>query len=63
MRLPEMFILNAQAVYLIDYFNKKLNDIHQNPVNAEFVNRAEDYRFSSARDSTGGNGFLEITVV
>ena len=54
---------NAQALYLNDYFNQKLNYIHQNPVKAEFVNRAEDYRYSSAIDYDGGKGLLEVTVV
>ena len=54
---------NAQALYLNDYFNQKLNYIHQNPVKAVFVNRAEDYRYSSAIDYAGGKGLLEVTVV
>jgi putative transposase len=54
---------NAQALYMNDYFNQKLNYIHQNPVKAEFVNRAEDYRYSSAIDYAGGKGLLDVTVV
>ncbi len=54
---------NAQTLYLNDYFNQKLNYIHQNPVKAEFVNHAEDYRYSSAVDYVGGKGLLEVTVV
>ena len=54
---------NAQALYLNVYFNQKLNYIHQNPVKAEFVNRAEDYRYSSAIDYAGGKGLLDVTVV
>ena len=54
---------DAQVIYLNDYFNQKLNYIHENPVKAEYVNRAEDYRYSSAIDYAGGKGLLEICVV
>ena len=54
---------DAQEIYLNDYFNQKLNYIHENPVKAEFVNRAEDYRYSSAIDYTGGKGLLDVMVV
>ncbi len=54
---------DAQAIYLNDYFNQKLNYIHENPVKAELVNRAEDYRYSSAIDWAGGKGLLDVTVV
>jgi len=32
-------------------------------VKAEIVNRAEDYRYSSAIDWAVGQGLLEVTVV
>jgi putative transposase len=54
---------DAQAVYLNDYFNQKLNYFHQNQVKAEIVNRAEDYRYSSAIDYDVGKGLLEVMVV
>jgi len=54
---------NRKKIYLNDYFNQKLNYIHENPVKAELVNRAEDYRYSSAIDSAGGKGLLDIRVV
>jgi len=54
---------DAQEIYLNDYFNQKLNYIHKNPVKAEIVNRAEDYRYSSAIDYAGGKGLLDIVVV
>lgn len=54
---------DAQGIYLNDYFNQKLNYIHQNPVKAELVSRPEDYRYSSAIDYAGGKGLLEVTVV
>lgn len=54
---------DAQLIYLNDYFNQKLNYIHQNPVKAELVNREEDYRYSSAIDYAGGKGLLDVVVV
>ena len=54
---------DAQEIYLNDYFNQKLKSIHHNPVKAEFVNREEDYQYSSAIDWAGGKGLLEITLV
>ena len=53
----------AQGIYLNDYFNQKLKYIHENPVKAEIVNRAEDYRYSSSIDYAGGKGLLEVLVV
>ncbi len=54
---------DAQEIYLNDYFNQKLNYIHENPVKAELVNRAEDYRYSSAIDYAGGKGLLDVVIV
>ena len=54
---------DAQEIYLNDFFNQKLNYIHQNPVRAELVNRTEDYRYSSAIDYAGGKGLLDVMVV
>ena len=54
---------DAQGIFLNDYFNQKLNYIHENPVKAEIVNRPEDYRYSSAIDYAGGKGLLEVKVV
>ena len=54
---------DAQCIYLNDYFEQKLNYIHENPVKAESANRAEDYRYSSAIDYAGGTGLLKVEVV
>ena len=54
---------DAQEIYLNDYFNQKLNYIHQNPVKAELVNRPEEYRYSSAIDYAGGKGLLDVVLV
>ena len=54
---------NAQIVVFNDFFEQKFDYIHQNPVKAEIVNRAEDYRYSSAIDYAGGKGLLDVTLV
>ena len=53
---------HAQEIFLADYFEQKLNYIHENPVKSEIVNRAEDYRYSSAIDYAEGKGLLEVVV-
>ena len=40
---------NALPIFSEDMFMQKLNYIHQNPVRAGLVERAEDYRWSSVR--------------
>lgn len=54
---------DAQEIFLQDYFNQKLEYLHQNPVKAEIVNNPEDYRYSSAIDYAGGKGLLKVIVV
>ena len=39
---------NALAIFSEDMLMQKVNYIHENPVRAELVDRAEDYRWSSA---------------
>ena len=41
----------------------RLNYLHQNPVEAEIVSRAEDYVHSSARDYAEERGLLEIEKI
>lgn len=54
---------DSRDIFLNDYFSQKLNYNHQDPVKAELVNLAEDYRCSSAIDYAGSNGLLNIEVV
>jgi putative transposase len=42
---------------------QKLDYIHENPVKAGFVEKAEDYLYSSARDYAGIKGMLEIKFI
>lgn len=41
-------------------YEQKLNYIHLNPVEAGFVNSAEEYAYSSAVDYAGGKGYVDI---
>jgi putative transposase len=43
--------------------HQKLDYMHYNPVAAGFVNNAEDWRYSSAKDYNGGKGLLEIILI
>ena len=54
---------NEQLIYFVDYFNQKLNYIHQNPVRAELVDEPHHYLYSSARNYAGENGLLDVIVV
>ncbi len=54
-------ILNG--IYTAEFLWQKVNYIHQNPVRAEIVARAEDHLYSSARNYAGGKGLLEMGVV
>jgi len=44
------------------FFDEKLDYIHNNPVEASFVERPEDYQFSSARNYAGLKSHLEIVL-
>lgn len=43
--------------------DQKLNYLHNNPVEAGFVSKPEDYLYSSARDYCGEKGLLENLVL
>ena len=42
---------------------QKLNYIHNNPVKAGFVDKPEDYLYSSARDYVGIKGLIDIELI
>jgi REP element-mobilizing transposase RayT len=44
-----------------EMFDKSLTYIHQNPVAAGFVTRAEDWKYSSAKDFYGMKGLVELS--
>ena len=53
---PEEFSTKAFAI------EQAINYIHDNPVKSGFVNRAEDYLYSSAIDFAGGKGLVAISM-
>jgi REP element-mobilizing transposase RayT len=44
-------------------FEQRLNYIHNNPVEAGLVEKAEDYLYSSAEDNQEGKGLIEMDVL
>ena len=42
---------------------QKLNYIHNNPVKAGFVEKPEDYLYSSARDYIGIKGLIDVDMI
>jgi putative transposase len=51
------------ALLGIDFTKQKLDYIHENPVKAMIVSKAEDYVFSSARNYAGEQGILEVSLL
>ena len=45
------------------WIGRRINYVHQNPVKAGIVDKAEDYIYSSARDYKGIKGFLDINIL
>ena len=52
---PEMIQNNEMLRQKVEY-------IHQNPVKRGYVEHAEHWRYSSARDYAGGEGLLEVVT-
>ena len=46
----------------LDFVGKCIDYIHQNPVKAGLVFRAEDYVYSSAVDYSGEKGLVDVAV-
>jgi putative transposase len=44
-----------------EMFDKMLEYIHMNPVMAGFVINPEDWKYSSARDSSGMQGLIDLS--
>ena len=45
------------------FMDQKVNYIHNNPVEAGFVEEAEHWKYSSAIDYVGGKGLIEIEML
>ena len=54
---------HAEIVYSNDFMNQKIKYIHENPVHAGIVERAEDYLYSSARNYAGLEGLIEVEEI
>ena len=46
-----------------EFFQQKINYIHQNPVRAGLVEKEEEYRNSSARDFYNMKGLIELSYI
>ena len=53
---------HAEIAYGNQFMNSKINYIHENPVRAGIVEKAEDYLYSSARNYAGSDGVLDVIV-
>ncbi|MBO7417492.1 MAG: transposase [Bacteroidaceae bacterium] len=53
---------NVEAITSHDFYKQKLNYIHMNPVRQEFVERPEQFLYSSARNYCGEKGLLDVIV-
>lgn len=53
---------HPELIYSHDFYQQKLNYIHDNPVRQEIVSRQEEYLYSSAIDYAGGKGLLDVIV-
>lgn len=51
---------HPEEIRSMDFLMTKLNYIHENPVRAGWVARAEDYLYSSAANYANGKGITEI---
>ena len=54
---------HPQLIQSEDAMRQKLEYIHQNPVKRGYVDRAEDWRYSSARNYAGREGLIEVERV
>ena len=54
---------HAETVYGNRFMDTKINYIHENPVRAGIVEKAEDYLYSSARNYAGLDGVLDVILV
>lgn len=53
----------AKELVTHEFMQQKLHYLHENPVRAEWVDRAIDYRYSSAIDYAGGRGILRVELL
>jgi putative transposase len=54
---------HPMEVYSLKFISQKLQYIHENPVEAGFVEKAEDYKYSSAKNYNNKKGLLEVLYI
>jgi REP element-mobilizing transposase RayT len=54
---------HAIELHSVSFTKQKLDYIHNNPVRAGFVDRAEDWLYSSARNYANEQGLIDITFI
>jgi len=54
---------HAKQIETNDFLNEKLDYIHENPVEAGFVNSPEEYLYSSARNYSGKESMMSIELL
>ena len=54
---------HAELAYSNQFMNSKINYIHENPVRAGIVEKAEDYLYSSARNYADLDGILDVILI
>jgi len=54
---------HAIELYSPDFIDQKLNYIHENPVKAGFVEKPEDYLYSSARNYADLDNLLDVIQI
>lgn len=53
----------AKEIHSNAFLEQKLDYIHENPVNAEIVENAEEYIYSSAKNYTGEQGLIDVILI
>lgn len=53
----------AKEIHTTNFMEQKLEYIHENPVKAEIVDEAIQYRYSSARDYAGEPGLINVVLI
>ena len=54
---------HAEFAYSNQFIDSKINYIHENPVRAGIVEKAEDYLYSSARNYANLDGMLDVILI
>jgi putative transposase len=52
----------AKPIYSFEFLKQKKDYIHNNPIKAEIVEYADQYKFCSAIDYAGGKGLLKVIL-